>query len=320
MTKNQLPLFSFVIPVMNEEAVLPFLIERLQSLRDKLDGNMEIIFVDDGSIDKSAEIIAGAIKGADNIRLIRLSRNFGHQVAVTAGLDRARGDAVVILDADLQDPPEVSLELIRSWREGNEIVHAQRKRRDGETWFKKTSAKLFYRLLKSLSSIDIPRDVGDFRLIDRKVLLAIRQMPERDRFLRGMFSWVGFRQATMSYHREQRSAGVTKYSLGKMSKLAIDGLVGFSEMPLRVALWVGSLVSIAAILYGVYILILAIFTDYLVQGWASIIVILSFLSGVNIFISGVIGIYVGRIHAETKQRPLYIVADDIDGVKLNAGK
>lgn len=304
--------YSFVIPFMNEEDVLPMLLLRLERLRDKLDGKSEVIFIDDGSRDSSAEIIFNAITPSSGMKLVRLSRNFGHQIAVTAGLNKASGEATIIMDADLQDPPEVALDLIESWKAGNEIVHAQRKRREGETWFKKQSAKLFYRLLVKLSSIDIPRDVGDFRLVDAKVLHAFKQMPEQDRFLRGMFAWVGFKQAIVQFNRDERVGGETKYSLNKMVKLAIDGLVSFSDAPLRMALWVGALVSVGAILYGIYISLVAMFTDQLVQGWASTIVILAFLSGVNLLISGVIGLYVGRIHAETKNRPLYFVAEYIE--------
>lgn len=304
--------YSFVIPFMNEEDVLPLLLPRLESLRDKLDGPSEIIFVDDGSRDSGAEILFKAITVSSGIKLIRLSRNFGHQIAVTAGLDKASGDAVIIMDADLQDPPEVALELIESWKAGNEIVHAQRKRREGETWFKKKSAKLFYRLLGQLSSIEIPRDVGDFRLIDAKVLNAFKQMPEQDRFLRGMFAWVGFQQAIVQFNRDERVRGETKYSLQKMVKLAVDGLVSFSDAPLRMALWLGALISTGAFFYGIYISLMALLTDQLVEGWASTVVILSFLSGVNLLISGIIGLYVGRIHTETKNRPLYFVSEVIE--------
>ncbi len=305
------PVYSFVIPFMNEEEVLPVLLERLRGLLGELDGAAEVILVDDGSNDKSASIIAHAIAESPGFRLIRLSRNFGHQIAVTAGLDHAKGDAVIIMDADLQDPPEVALALIDAWKGGAEIVHAQRKQRVGETWFKKISSNIFYRVLRKMSAIDIPRNVGDFRLIDAKVLRAFQEMPERDRFLRGMFSWVGFKQEIVQFDRPERFAGKTKYPLHKMVQLAIDGLVGFSDVPLRMALWLGALVSVSAISYGIYIAVVALFTDRLIEGWASTVVILSLLSGVNLLISGVIGLYVGRIHTEAKQRPLYFVSEDV---------
>jgi len=305
------PVYSFVIPFMNEEEVLPALIERLRELLGKLDGAAEVVFVDDGSKDMSASVIARAIDENPTFTLIRLSRNFGHQIAVTAGLDHAKGEAVIVMDADLQDPPEIALDLIAAWKNGAEIVHAQRKQRVGETWFKKISSHVFYRVLRCLSAIDIPRNVGDFRLIDSKVLRAFQDMPERDRFLRGMFSWVGFKQEIVQFDRPERYAGKTKYPLHKMVQLAVDGLVGFSDVPLRMALWLGSLVSIGAIGYGIYIAVWAIFTDRLVEGWASTIVVLSLLSGINLLISGIIGLYVGRIHNEAKQRPLYFISEQV---------
>ena len=303
--------YSFIIPFMNEEAVLPLLMERLTTLMSEVDGPCEVLLVDDGSRDRGAAIVAEYSARDPRIKMIRLSRNFGHQIAVTAGLDAVQGKAVIIMDADLQDPPEVVHELIAKWHEGYEIVHAQRKARDGETWFKKLSANLFYRLLSRLSSVDIPRNVGDFRLVDARVVDAIRHMPERDRFLRGMFAWVGFRQTFVQFDRLERAAGETKYPLKKMMRLAMDGVIGFSDAPLRLALWLGALVSLGAMGYGAYIFMIALFTDQLVEGWASTIVVLSFLSGMNLLISGVIGLYVGRIHTESKQRPLYFVSESI---------
>lgn len=303
--------YSFVVPFMNEEAILPALLNRMKTLLDKIDGPSEVVFVDDGSRDQGAAIVAECASHDPRIKMIRLSRNFGHQVAVTAGLNAVGGKAVIIMDADLQDPPEVVHELIAKWKEGYEIVHAQRQLREGETRFKKVTASLFYRLLTRLSSVDIPRDVGDFRLVDAKVVQAIKSMPERDRFLRGMFAWVGFRQALVQFDRPERAAGETKYPFKKMLRLAMDGVVGFSDAPLRLALWLGAFVSLGAMAYGAYIFIMAIFTDVLIDGWASTIVILSFLSGMNLLISGVIGLYVGRIHNESKQRPLYFIAESI---------
>ncbi|WP_417260665.1 glycosyltransferase family 2 protein [Celeribacter sp.] len=303
--------YSFVIPFMNEEDVLDALLTRMTDLMSALDGPCEVIFVDDGSRDTGAAIIAAAARRDPRIKLIRLSRNFGHQIAVTAGLNTVCGKAVIIMDADLQDPPEVVHELIAQWKDGYEIVHAQRRTREGETRFKKVSANLYYRVLARLSSVDIPRNVGDFRLVDAKVVKAIRSMPERDRYLRGMFAWVGYRQTIVQFDRPQRLAGETKYPLKKMLRLAMDGVIGFSDAPLRLALWLGMIVSLSAMAYGVYIFAVAFFTDGLVAGWASTIVILSFLSGMNLLISGVIGLYVGRIHNESKERPLYFISESI---------
>ncbi|MBK2123633.1 glycosyltransferase family 2 protein [Fangia hongkongensis] len=302
--------YSFIIPCMNEECVLPALFERLNGVLEKLDGESEVIFIDDGSRDKTADLIYQEMRKSSYIKLIRLSRNFGHQSAVTAGLDRAQGDAIIILDADLQDPPETIHDLIRSWRAGNDIVHAQRVKRQGETWFKKSSASLFYYFLSKLSSVNIPQNVGDFRLIDKKVLHALRKMPERDRFLRGMFSWVGFKQSIVQFERSSRYAGKTKYSFSKMLKLAISGVVGFSDIPLKLALWLGGLVSIGALSYGLYIVIMAQLSDIMVKGWASTIVILAFLNGISLLVNGVIGLYIGRIHTESKSRPLYLVSNE----------
>ncbi len=296
---------------MNEEDVLDALLLRMTDLMRELDGPCEVIFVDDGSRDTGAAIIAAAARRDPRIKLIRLSRNFGHQIAVTAGLNTVRGKAVIIMDADLQDPPEVVHELVAQWKDGYEIVHAQRRTREGETRFKKVSANLYYRVLARLSSVDIPRNVGDFRLVDAKVVEAIRSMPERDRYLRGMFAWVGFRQTIVQFDRPQRLAGETKYPLKKMLRLAMDGVIGFSDVPLRLALWLGMIVSLGAMAYGVYIFAVAFFTGGLVTGWASTIVILSFLSGMNLLISGVIGLYVGRIHNESKERPLYFISESI---------
>lgn len=305
------PTFSFVIPFMNEEAVLPELLKRLEVLTSEIATSCEIVFVDDGSRDRSAEIVANAASHDLRIKLVRLSRNFGHQIAVTAGLDVASGQAIIIMDADLQDPPEVVHDLIAKWREGYEIVHAQRRVRQGETLFKKMTASVFYRVLSKLSAVEVPRNVGDFRLIDQKVLRAIKSMPERDRFLRGMFAWVGFRQTLVQFDRLERHAGGTKYPFKKMLRLATDGVIGFSDAPLRLALWLGAIISFCAMGYGAYIVVLTMFSDQLVSGWASTVVILSFLSGINLLISGLIGLYVGRIHTESKQRPLYLVSETV---------
>lgn len=304
---------------MNEEEVLVRLLVRMTDLMRVLDAPCEVVFVDDGSRDAGPAIIAAAARRDPRIKLIRLSRNFGHQIAVTAGLNVVRGRATIIMDADLQDPPEVVPDLVARWAEGYEIVHAQRRAREGETRFKRMSANLYYRLLSRLSSVEIPRDVGDFRLVDAKVVEAIRSMPERDRYLRGMFAWVGFRQTIVQFDRPQRLAGETKYPLKKMMRLATDGVIGFSDVPLRLALWLGMLVSVGAMTYGIYIFAMALFTGGLVPGWASTIVVLSFLSGMNLLISGVIGLYIGRIHNESKERPLYFISESI-GITDAVGK
>ena len=301
------PVYSLVIPIFNEEAVLPLLVRRVTSLLDTLDASAEAIFVDDGSRDTSVIFLRGMAAGEPRFKLIELSRNFGHQIAITAGMDAAAGDAVIVMDADLQDPPEVVLDLIAKWKEGYEIVYARRIKREGETLLKRLTASLFYRVLEQMTSVTIPRDVGDFRLVGRKALETFKRMPERDRFVRGMFGWMGFRQAEVPFERPVRAAGETKYPFWKMVRLAVHGIVSFSDKPLRLALWAGIAVSGAAALLGCYALFSWLFVSGTVHGWTSTVVIISFLSGINLFMTGVIGLYVGGIHAEVKRRPLYVV-------------
>ena len=305
------PTYSLIVPVYNEEAVLPLLLPRLDALLDRLDGSAEVIFIDDGSRDLSAFILEQKARTDTRYRYVALSRNFGHQIAVTAGLDLSQGEAVVVLDADLQDPPEVMLELAAKWREGFDIVSARRRSRQGESRFKRATAHLFYRLIGRLASIEIPPDVGDFRLVDRKVVNAFCGLRERERFVRGLFAWVGFSQTTVDFERPARAAGTTKYSLRKMLSLALDGVVSFSEAPLRVALWSGMTVSTLAILYGFYVIGLWITDPNVVTGWASTVVVVAFLGGANMMMTGIMGLYVGRISSEVKQRPIYLVQRQI---------
>jgi dolichol-phosphate mannosyltransferase len=300
--------YSIVIPVFNEEAVLPVLLRRLDLLLARLDGPAEAIFVDDGSSDSSAIVLQAFARRDARFRYIGLSRNFGHQVAITAGMDAAQGKAIVVMDADLQDPPEVVEQLIAKWQEGYDVVYARRLSRAGESRFKRATAHLFYRMLDRMASVGIPADVGDFRLIDRKVLDALRQMPERDRFVRGMIAWLGFRQTEVAFHRLERAAGETKYPLFKMVRLAMNAALGFSDAPLRLAIWSGLVVSCLALLYGGWVLTLWMSNDsHLVAGWSSTIVIVSLLCGMNMLMTGIVGLYIGRIHAEVKHRPLYVV-------------
>ena len=303
-----LPRYSLIIPVLNEAAVLPALLARLDGLMAAMDGPAEVVFVDDGSTDDTAGMLRDRERRDPRYRLLQLSRNFGHQAAITAGMNVSRGEAVIVMDADLQDPPELVLELIAKWREGFQVVYAQRTVRHDESWFKRWTAHLFYIGLRRLTAVDIPRNVGDFRLVDRQVVDAFRAMPERDRFVRGMFGWLGFRQTAVPFERQGRAAGETKYSLVKMVKLAVSGVVSFSDAPLKLALWMGFTVSMAALLYGLYVIVSALAGGHgLVEGWASTMVVISFLCGLNMMLTGVVGLYVGRIHAEVKGRPLYVV-------------
>lgn len=303
------PTYSFVIPVFNEEESLNELYRRLCALIDRLDGEAEVVFVDDGSRDRSFELIV-AMHGADSrVRGVRLSRNFGHQIAISAGMDLAAGRAVIVMDADLQDPPEVVLEMARKWREGFDVVYGYRERRDQDTRFKRFTAQVFYRIIRRMTDVNMPVDAGDFRLVDRRALNAFRMMRERSRYVRGMFGWVGFRQTSVSYVRPARFAGETKYPLHKMLRLALDAILSFSNLPLRVVLQGGFVVSVMSFVAGLAALLAKLFGAYAVPGWASIIVWTSFLGGVQLTVIGVMGEYVGRIYDEVKQRPLYVISD-----------
>jgi glycosyltransferase involved in cell wall biosynthesis len=301
--------YSLVIPLYNEEEVFPELCAALDALMARMDGASEVIFVDDGSRDRTGALAVRQCHADPRYRLVRLSRNFGHQLAITAGMDRAGGDAVIVMDADLQDPPELVLEMIAKWKEGFDVVYAQRIERAGESRFKRATAHLFYRFISRIANVDIPPDTGDFRLIDRAVLAAFGRMRERDRFVRGMFAWMGFRQTAVRFERPARAAGATKYSLGKMVSLALNGIVSFSDAPLRLALWVGAVVSLCAIAYGFYVIAMWLGHAQLVPGWSSTIVIVAFLSGINMLMTGLMGLYVGRIYNEVKARPLYLVRE-----------
>ncbi len=302
------PTYSLVVPIFNEEAVIPILLRRLDALLESLDAPGEVIVVDDGSEDTSAIVLEGKARTDRRYRLVKLSRNFGHQIAITAGLDHAAGRAVVVMDADLQDPPEVIHALVAKWKEGYDVVFAERASRLGQRRLKRITAGVFYRLIGGVGEAPIPAYTGDFRLIDRKALDAFLAMPERDRFVRGMFAWIGFRQAKVTFDRPPRAAGKSKYSLSRMVALGANGLISFSDAPLRIALWAGAAVSVFALVYGLAVIGRWAFGDpSLERGWSSTIVVIAGLGGANMLMTGVIGLYVGRIHAEVKRRPLYIV-------------
>lgn len=300
---------SFVIPVYNEEHSLPELFARMCDLLNKTPLSAEVLLIDDGSSDQSYPMMAEARRTDTRYKIVQLSRNFGHQIAITAGMDLAAGRAVIIMDADLQDPPEVVLEMIEKWQQGFDIVYGIRLSREKETWFKKTSAAVFYRLIQKLANIDIPADVGDFRLVDRKAIEVMRTIRENGRFIRGLFAWMGFRQCGIRYHRQGRFAGETKYPLRKMIKLALDAVVSFSNFPLRVAMSLGFLVSFFSFIAGFFVLLAKLTGGYSVSGWTSLIVAFFFLGGLQLFVTGIVGEYLGRIFEEVKQRPLYIVRE-----------
>lgn len=303
-------LVSIVVPCFNEEAVLEELHGRLTAMIEGVTtASFEIIYIDDGSRDQTPEILRRFQSNDKRVRVVSLSRNFGHQLAVTAGIEHSSGDAVVIIDADLQDPPEVIPEMIARWQDGYQVVYGLRGKREGETTFKLWTAKVFYRLINRVSEVEIPLDVGDFRLIDRKVVDVLMEMPERDRFLRGMISWVGFKQVAVIYDRAARHAGQTKYPLIKMLRFAVDSVISFSFAPLRLAIWVGFAAIAGSILGIAYALVIRFYTTTWVRGWASIFTAVLFLGGIQLVTLGIVGEYVGRIYAEVKLRPLFVVRE-----------
>ena len=307
---------SLVFPIFNEEAAIPFLVDRLDSVVSGLTASgdeIEALFVNDGSRDSSFALLSERARSRPWMRLIQLSRNFGHQIAVTAGMQHASGDAVVLLDADLQDPPELLPEMVRLWREEKwDVVYGVRRTRAGETKFKIWSAAIFYRSLRQLTNVDIPADTGDFRLMSRPVVDALNAMGEQHRFLRGMAAWVGFRQYGMPYDRDARIAGETKYPLRKMFKLAMDAVTAFSHAPLKLATNLGVVIAVFSIIYGVFTTVRYVISAGTFQpGWASMIVAVSFLSAVQLITLGMIGEYIGRIFDQVKGRPLYLISETI---------
>ena len=300
-------LLSVVVPCYNEEEVIATTHRRLSAALSQLAGlDFEIVYVDDGSRDGTALILEGLAAADESVRIVKLSRNFGHQIAMTAGLEHTSGDAVVVIDADLQDPPEVIPELVARWRDGNDVVYAVRTDREGESAFKLATAKGFYRLLNMLSDTEVPVDTGDFRLMDRRAVDALLTMPEKDRFVRGMVSWIGFQQVAVPYARARREAGVSKYPLLKMLAFALDGVVSFSFAPLRLATWLGFAASGLAALGIVYTLVVWI-VGSTVHGWTTLSVAVLALGGLQLISLGIMGEYIGRIYREVKHRPLYLV-------------
>ena len=298
-----------IVPCANEEEVLRETHRRLTTALSQLSLGYELVYVDDGSTDSTAGILRQLQASDHRVRVLRLSRNFGHQVAITAGMAHASGDAVVVIDADLQDPPEVIAEFVQRWREGYDVAYGVRTERLGDTVFKRGTAKLFYKLIGRLSNISIPADTGDFRLMDREVVNAFLSMKEHDRFVRGMVSWLGFSQIAVPYRRAPRVAGKTKYPLPKMVRFATDAVLSFSTTPLKIATWLGFLVSGMAALGMLIALYVRLFEKGWVKGWTSLEIAILFLGGVQLICIGIIGEYVGRIYNESKQRPLYLIRE-----------
>lgn len=300
------PTYSVVIPIYNEHETIPTLFERVRAVIDGFDAAAEVILVDDGSADDSWRLLTELYARDPRFKALSLSRNFGHQVAVTAGLDHARGNAVMVLDGDLQDPPEVLPSLIARWKEGFDVVYAVRTKRK-ENVFKRAAYALFYRLLKQLSDLDIPLDSGDFCLMDRKVLAAMKMMPERNRFVRGIRTWVGYKQTGCVYERERRFAGDSKYTLAKLLKLAYDGIFSVSTVPLRLAVYIGFALSTAAMAGAAWVVYDKVFRGIELVGWASTMTVMTLLGGFILSTLGMIGEYVSRIYEEVKQRPIYFL-------------
>lgn len=304
--KTQIEL-SVIIPLLNEMSILPELYKRLKESVNRITSNHELIFVDDGSTDKTLEILMELSKTDENTKYISFSRNFGHQAAITSGLESCSGNANIIIDGDLQDPPELIPELYKKYKEGYEVVYAKRISREGETIAKKLTAKLFYRFLKRITSFDIPVDTGDFRLIDKKIVSYLNQMPERNKYLRGQIAWLGFKQTYVNYEREKRKAGKSGYSIKKMVNFAVDGITSFSNVPLRFVTNMGILVSLLAFIVIIFALFSHFVSGKTIAGWTSLILSITFLGGIQLISIGIIGEYISRINTDVRKRPLFII-------------
>lgn len=305
--REDAPTLSFVVAAYNEEDVLDLFFARLEEVLATLGESYEIVCVNDGSRDRTAAILAAHHARDPRIRVINLARNFGKELALTAGLDVTRGRAVVPLDADLQDPPELVGEFLRLWREGYDVVYAVRNARATDSWVKRTTAATFYAMLRRLSNVDIPANAGDFRLMDARVVEALRGLRERNRFMKGLFSWVGFRQTSIGYQRPLRAAGRTKFNYWKLWNFALDGITGYSTVPLRLATYFGLAFAVVALLYGLYLLVRTLVWGTDVPGYASTMVAVIVMGGIQLVVLGIIGEYLGRLYSEVKGRPLYIV-------------
>jgi dolichol-phosphate mannosyltransferase len=304
------PKYSFIIPVYNEEETLLEMYRRVRAVMDRMDGAVELIMVNDGSRDRSLSLLRDLHEKDSRVCYLSLARNFGHQIAVTAGLNYVRGDAIVILDADLQDPPELIPDLVEKWRQGYQVVYAQRTQRRQESWLKRLPAYVFYRVMQRLADVDIPLDTGDFCLMDRRVVDVLNRMPEHNRYIRGLRSWVGLPQTSIHFEREPRFAGDVKYTFRKSLSLAANGLVTFSRVPLRLSTYVGLLAAAVAILMAILVLYWRIFTPHSpLTGFATILIAVFFLGAVQLVSIGILGEYVGRIYEEVKGRPLYVLSE-----------
>lgn len=309
---NDQPIYSIIAPIYNEEPIIDALYQRIMTVMDGTGEPWELVLVNDGSRDRSLEMMMALHEQDPRVRVVSFARNFGHQTAVTAGLDYAQGQAVVIIDADLQDPPELIPEMIKKWQEGYQVVYAVRTERRGESWFKLATARLFYRLIYRITDVNIPLDTGDFRLMDRVVVDSLNRMREHNRFIRGMTSWIGFTQTGVEYVREERFAGETKYPLGKMIRFAMDAITGFSYFPLQIAIYISLLLGIIAVLAIPVVVLLRTATGQEVfEGQATTLVVLLLVSSVQFLLFFLLGQYISRIYDEVRDRPLYIVAQAV---------
>ena len=306
------PTLSLVLPIYNEEEVIPELDARIHEFLGQLGLDAEVVFVNDGSKDRSMELLRAAAAKEPRYRVLSFARNFGHQTAITAGVDYARGEAVVVMDADLQDPPEIVLEMVAKWRQGFDVVYGRRRKREGESWFKLVTARLFYRLFAAMIPIEVPLDTGDFRLMSRRVVIALRSLRESHRFVRGMVAWLGFKQTEVLYDRPGRFAGDTKYPLRKMVRFALDGITSFSILPLRFATYIGMLTIVASLGVVAWALVSKFVLHHVVEGWTGIMIVVALFASVQLLMIGILGEYVGRIYEEVKRRPLYIVGDTVN--------
>ena len=301
------PVFSVVVPMFNEAEIIGEMHRRLATAMAALDAPWEVIYVNDGSRDTTLRVVEAMQQADNHIALVNLSRNFGKEIATTAGLDHARGDAVIVIDADLQDPPEVIPQLVAAWHAGYDMVYAQRRLRDGETWLKKRTAAAFYRIMRNVGEVPLPPNVGDFRLMSRRVVDAVQQLREHHRFMKGLFAWVGFPSIAIVYDREPRGAGTTKWSFWKLWNFAIEGITSFSVGPLKLATYLGLAVAIFAVLFGTQLILRTLIFGNPVAGYPSLMAVILFLGGTQLVTLGIIGEYLGRIFNETKHRPLYLV-------------
>jgi polyisoprenyl-phosphate glycosyltransferase len=300
---------SIVVPLYNEEANIDYLFERLLSVLEKLETTYEIVCVNDGSKDNTLFCSIEHHKRNPNIKIVNLSRNFGKEIALTAGIDYTSGAAVIPIDADLQDPPELIEQLVEKWREGYDVVYATRRSREGETWLKRATANAFYRTIGKMSRVPIPNNTGDFRLLDRRVVDALKLLPERTRFMKGLFAWVGYRQASVMFDREARYQGVTTWNYWKLWNFALDGIISFSFLPLKIWSYLGITISLVSLLYASFLVIRTLRSGIDVPGYASLMVAVLFLGGIQLITLGIIGEYIGRIYEEVKGRPLYLVRE-----------